>query len=105
MKRSNALKRRVREIETASGAGALTLTFPDGSQRGFNLSRRARLQVLLASFDISRQSRNPEAKSSMSARALEIAQLIGQAEKVTPPSRLWNTVAGIIQGAEKDKAG
>jgi hypothetical protein len=103
MKRSNSLKRRVREIETASGAGAVNLRFSDGSERGFCLSQNDRLKVLLASFEIARAARNPEAKLDLSPRAREIAQLIGEAEQVTPPSRLWNTIAGIIQGAEEDK--
>jgi hypothetical protein len=102
MKRSSSLKRRVREIETASGAGAVNLRLSDGSERGFSLSQNDRLKVLLASFAIAREARNPEAKSTSSPRAREIACLIGEAEQVTPPSRLWDTVAGIVQGAKTD---
>jgi hypothetical protein len=102
MKGFNSLKRQVREMEKASGAGAVNLTFGDGSERGFNLTRNDRLKVLIASFDLARAARNPEAQPSSSPRAREIALAIATAERITPPSRLWQTIAGTIQNAEAD---
>jgi hypothetical protein len=104
MKRSSSLKRRVREIETASGTGALNIRNPDGVERGFSLSQKDRLKILIAGLDIAHEARNPESKSdsSSSPRAREIAQLIAEAEQVTPYSRLAATIAGTIQNAERD---
>jgi hypothetical protein len=102
MKRSSSLKRRVKAMEEARGTGAVTLTFADDSKQGFNFSQKDRLKLLLASFDIARSARNHEAQPDSSPRAREIALAISRAQRVTPPSRLWETIAGIIRNAEAD---
>ena len=102
MKHSISLKHRLRVIEEGQGAGCLTLTFDDGSKRAFNFSRSDRLKILLAAFQIARQSRNPAAKSSASPRAVEIARLIARAEQITPTSRYWAMIAGGVRKSEKE---
>ena|SRR5436190_970898 len=102
MRRSSSLKHRVREIEEARGAGAVTVTQSDGSKEGFNFSRNDRLKVLLASFDIARAARNPDAQPYSSPRAIAVAKAIGKAEQVSPHSALWDTVGAIVRGAEED---
>lgn len=96
------IRRRIRDIEEARGAGALTVTHNDGSKEGFNLTRNERLKVLLASFSIARQARNPEAPAPSDTRFTTIARAVGKATEVRPPSRLWQSVAAIVQGAEED---
>jgi hypothetical protein len=103
MKRSSSLKRRVKEIETARGVGSVNLIFSDGSKESFNFSRNECLQVLLASFDIAHAARNPAAQPGSTSRAIAVAKQIGKAEQVTPHSRLWDTVAGIVREAEKEQ--
>jgi len=102
MRRASSLKRRVKEIEGARGAGAVSLTFGDGSTLGFNFSRKDRLKLLLASFDIARRARNPDAEPSTSPRAVAIARQIADAKQVTPHSRLWDTIKGTILNAERE---
>jgi hypothetical protein len=97
-----SFRRRIRDIEEDRGAGGVNLTFSDGSKQSFSLNRNDRLKVLLACFDIARAARNPEAKSDSSPRAREIATLIATAQRVTPESRLWSTIAGTIQNAERN---
>jgi hypothetical protein len=103
--KSKSLKRRVRQIEEAKGAGAITIFGDDGQTRGFNLTTQERLHVLLASFHLAYKARNPDAECDLTPAALQIAKLIGHATRVEPHSRLWNTVAGIVQGAEEDAHG
>jgi hypothetical protein len=98
-----SFRRRIRDIEEDRGTGGVNLTFSDGSKQSFSLTRKDRLKVLVACFDIAHAARNPEAKSDSSPRALEIARAIATAEAVTPPSRFWQTIAGTIQHAEEDK--
>ncbi len=83
MRRSSSLKHRVKEIEEARGAGAVNLTFPDGSQQGFNFSRNDRLKVLLASFDIARAARNPDAQPPENPRAVAVARAVARAEELS----------------------
>ena len=99
MRRSSSLKHRVREIEEARGAGAVNLTFSDGSQQGFNFSRNDRLKVLLASFDIARAARNPDAQPE-NPRAIAVARAVARAEEVRPHSPLWDTISAIVREAE-----
>ncbi len=100
MKRSSSLKRRVKEIETARGAGALNLTHADGSKESFNFSRNERLKVLLASFDIARASKNPSAQPASTPRAIAVAKAIGKAAEVSPHSVLWDNIGEIVREAE-----
>src|SRR5258708_6499276 len=100
MKRSSSLRRRVKEIEIARGAGAVNLDFSDGSKQSFNLTRNECLHVLLASFDIARASRNPDAVPGSSPRAIQVARQIAHAEEVGPHSALWDTVSAIVREAE-----
>jgi hypothetical protein len=100
MKRSSSLRRRVKEIETARGAGAINLDFSDGSKQSFNLTRNECLHVLLASFDIARASRNPDAVPGSSPRAIQVAKQIAHAKEVRPHSALWDSVSAIVQEAE-----
>jgi hypothetical protein len=102
MRRSSSLKSRVRKIEEGRGAGAVNLTHGDGSKQSFNLSRNDRLRVLLASFDLARAARNPDAQPYSSPGAIEAAKAIGRAAEVSPHSRLWDVVAETVRGAEKD---
>jgi hypothetical protein len=98
-----SFRRRIRDIEEDRGAGGVNLTFSDGSKQSFSLNRNDRLKALLACFDIARAARNPEAQPDSSPRAREIARAIATAERVTPPSRLWQTIAGTIKHAEEEK--
>jgi len=100
MRRSSGLKRRVREIEEARGAGAVNLTHADGSKESFNFSRNDRLHVLLASFDIARASRNLDAQPYSSPRAIQVARQIAHAEGIRPHSALWDSVSAIVKEAE-----
>jgi hypothetical protein len=104
MRHSNSLKRRVCELEEGRGAGEITLTFADGSKRSFNLSRSDRCKVMVASFYLTRRSRNPDAHpgSDLSPRAIELAELVARAERIDPPGRLWGTVAGVVRKAEHE---
>lgn len=102
MRRSSSLKRRVRDIEEARGAGSVNLTFPDGSKQSFCLQRNERLRVLLASFDLAHAARDPAAQPQSTPGAIEAAKAIGRAEQVTPASRLWDTVSEIVREAEKE---
>jgi hypothetical protein len=95
------LKRRIRKIEMVTGAGAVNVRLHDGTERGFSLSQNDRLKVSIASFDIAWAARNPEARLTSSPRAREIARLIGQAERVTPSSRLWDTIGSVIRQAQE----
>lgn len=102
MRRSSSLKSRIGQLEENRAMGAVNLTFSDHSKQSFNFSGNDRLKVLLASFDLARAARNPEAKLSSSPRAREIARAIATAERVTPPSRLWATIKGTIENAERE---
>jgi hypothetical protein len=102
VRHSNSLKSRVRAIEEGRGAGALTVIQRDGSKEGFNFSRNDRLKVLLASFDLARAARNPDAQPDSSPRAIAVAKAIGKAEQISPHSALWDTVSAIVRGAEED---
>jgi hypothetical protein len=103
MKRSRALKSRVREVEEGSGgAGLVKMTFADGSSDSVILTRNDRLKVLLASFDVSVLRVKPDHKVSSTPRAREIAKLVGKALSVSPASRLWGTVSSMVQGASED---
>jgi hypothetical protein len=95
-------QRRLEAQEEAKGAGAVNVEKSDGSTEGFHLTQKQRLKVLIASLDIANAAGNPEAKSESSPRAIQIAHLIAEAEQVTPPSRLWDTIAGTIQNAERN---
>jgi hypothetical protein len=104
MKRSSNLKRRVREIETAKGAGVLNLKFPDGSEQSVRFScKNDKLQVLLASFAIAHAEGNPGEECGSSPHALEVARLIARAESVDSDVKLWSTVAGVVQAAEEER--
>ena len=102
MRRSSSLKRRVKEIEEARGAGALNLTFSDDSKQSFNLSRNDRLRVLLAAFDLAREARKPDAQPYSTPGAIEAARAIGRATGISPHSALWERVSAIVRGAEED---
>jgi len=102
MRHSSSLKRRVRDIEEARGAGRLNLAFSDGSKQSFSLQRNDRLKVLLASFDLARAARNPTARPYSTPGAIEAAKAIGRAAEVSPHSRLWDVVAETVRGAEED---
>ncbi len=103
MKRSSSLRRRVREIETARGAGALSLVFSDDSKQSFYLERNDCLEVLLASFEIARAAHDPAAPPHSNPRAIAVARAVARAEEVRPHSALWNTVGAIVRGAEEDE--
>jgi len=100
VRRSSSLKRRVRDIEEAHGAGGLSLVFSDGSKQSFYLERNDCLEVLLASFDLARAARNPAAQPDSSPRAIEVAKAIGKAAEVSPRGRLWDTIGEIVRDAE-----
>lgn len=102
MRRASSLRRRVRDIEQAHGAGAITLEFADGSKRGFSLRRNDCLQVLLGAFEIARAANNPDVQPHASP-AIELARLVGKAERVIPPQALWETVAAIVKQAEQEE--
>jgi hypothetical protein len=103
VKRSSSLKRRVRDIEEARGAGALSLVFADGSKEGFYLERNDCLEVLLASFEIARAAHDPAAPPPENPRAIAVARAVARAEEVRPHSALWDTVGAIVRGAEEDE--
>jgi hypothetical protein len=103
MRRSSSLKARVRQVEEARGAGHVSLTFSDNSKRSFCLQRNNCLEILLASFDLARASRDPNARPSSTPGAIELARLIGKADQVTPHSQLWDTVAAIVREAEEEE--
>ncbi len=100
MRRSSSLKHRVKEIEEARGAGAVTVTHSDGSKEGFNFSRNDRLKLLLASFDIARAARNPAAQPCSTPKAIAVARAIGRAAEVSPHSVLWDNIGEIVREAE-----
>ena len=102
MRRSSSLKRRVREIEEALGAGSVNLAFSDGTKQSFYLTRNDCLLVLLASFDLARAARNPAAQPDSSPRAIEVAKAIGKAAEVSPREQLWDTIGEIVRDAEKN---
>jgi len=99
MRKGSSLKRRVREIEEAHGAGAVTLTFEDGTSRGFSLRRNDRLKILLGAFDIAHAAVTP----GSSARAREVAQLLGKAKDIAPRDRLLENIAAGMRQVEKEK--
>jgi hypothetical protein len=99
------LKARLRGLERGRGVGEITLTFADRSTRSFNLSRSDRCKVMVASFYLTRRSRNAHAQpgSNLSPRAIELAELVARAVRVDPPGRLWGMVAGTVR-AVKDES-
>lgn len=107
MRHSNSLQRRLCELEEGRGVGEITLTFADGSQRSFNLSRSDRAKVMIASFYLTRRSRNPDAQpgASLSPRAIELAELVARATRIDPPGRLWGMGTGVVGKAEHESEG
>jgi len=102
VKRSSSLKRRVKEIETARGAGGVSVVFADGSKKSFYIStKNDALKVLLASFEIARSSGNPTAPSPSDTHASRIARAVAAATEVRPNQPLWQTIGNFVRGTEK----
>jgi hypothetical protein len=97
MKRSNALRRRLHEIERARGSNGFTLFFADGTIQSFVLASQVdALRILFAAIDLANDAPAPK-----DDRFTRIAREVGKSDGATPDDEeLYATVRHLVRGAD-----